>query len=123
MGFPQICQNFQRYGYWGYFWYAVLWDFDWDHWRKFFFYKKKEPLPALYMFIIIIFWAMLGTFLATILKKYFFIVTTSYLGSFLIFRGFGSLFGNYPNVLIIKTKLPQSYYEYFGLIIGHTILG
>ena len=66
---------------------------------------------------------MLGTFLATILKKYFFIVTTSYLGSFLIFRGFGSLFGNYPNVLIIKTKLPQSYYEYFGLIIGHTIFG
>ena len=70
---------------------------------------------------IIVVFTIAGSMLGGFLKENFFIVTTSYLGSFLVFRGLGSLLGNYPNVL--KTPAGSTYFMYIGLIILHTILG
>lgn len=68
---------------------------------------------------------VLGGGLAVGLRCYFFMVTTSFLGSFLVFRGFGNLFGNYPNVMALRSneKMNNSYYMYVGLILTHTLLG
>jgi len=68
---------------------------------------------------------VLGLSLGSLLRTYFFMITTSYLGSFLVFRGFGNLFGNYPNLFSLNNhvKLNNSYYMYFGLIMSHMMLG
>ena len=66
-----------------------------------------------------------GLGLGFVLQSYYFMATTAYLGAFLVFRGFGTIFGNYPNVLTLapNTKLPNSYYMYLGLIVIHAGLG
>lgn len=71
---------------------------------------RGEPLRHTAMLLIICSFAILGTFLGTLLKEYFFIVTTSYLGSFLVIRGIGTIIGNYPNVFAVRKKLPDIYY-------------
>ena len=70
---------------------------------------------------IILVFTLAGSMLGGFLKENFFIVTTSYLGSFLVFRGLGSLVGNYPNVL--KQPAGSAYFMYIGLIVLHTVLG
>ena len=71
---------------------------------------RGEPLAHTAMILIICSFTILGTFLGALLKGYFFIATTSYLGSFLVVRGIGTLIGNYPNVFSIRKKLPEIYY-------------
>lgn len=70
---------------------------------------------------IILVFTVAGSALGGLLKENFFIVTTSYLGSFLVLRGIGSLMNNYPNVL--KETVQPFYYIYIGLILLHTVLG
>jgi len=67
----------------------------------------------------------LGLFFGSLLQTYFFMITTSYLGSYLVFRGFGNLFGNYPNLFSLTrhVKISNSFYMYVGLIVTHTLLG
>lgn len=67
----------------------------------------------------------IGLFFGTVLRTNFFMLTTSYLGSYMVFRGFGNLFGNYPNLFSLtkQVKLSNSFYMYVGLIVTHTLLG
>ena len=84
---------------------------------------KGDTLPPSSMLIVICAFALVGTCLSTIFKEASFVVSTAYLGSFFIFRGFGSMFGNYPSSFQMKSKMPHEYYMYFGLILGLSVLG
>jgi hypothetical protein len=84
---------------------------------------KGDVLKPSSMLIIICAFALVGTCLSTIFKEASFVVSTAYLGSFFIFRGFGSMFGNYPSSFHMKSKMPHEYYMYFGLILGLSVLG
>ena len=57
------------------------------------------------------------------MKEKTFVITTAYLGSFFIFRGLGSMFGNYPSMFLRTISAPEQYYLYFGLTIGLAVLG
>lgn len=57
------------------------------------------------------------------MKENAFIITTAYLGSFFIFRGLGSMFGNYPSMFLRTLGSPEQYFLYFGLTMGLAMLG
>ena len=80
-----------------------------------------SPLKHLAMFAIISSFAVLGTCLGMLIKKNFFIITTSYLGSHLFMRAVGTVLGNYPNIFLTKEKLPHEFYLYIGLEFGLSI--
>lgn len=81
--------------------------------------------PAWLLLVLVGTFASSGVFLGACLRTYFFMLTTAYLGAFLLTRGFGNLMGNYPNVLYMThgEVIPFVYYVYVGSIFGLGAIG
>ena len=86
---------------------------------------KGNAGPEWFLDTMLIVMSVLGIFLGALLRNYFFMLTTSYLGAFLLVRGFGNLVGNYPNVMYMTNGevIPKIYFIYVGSILGVAIVG
>lgn len=83
----------------------------------------RRPLLPIAIFFVVVLSGCLGCFLHQVMRQYFYIATTSFIGSFMMFIGIGSLYGNYPKVLKFDGEITLSLHLYLYQTLLHTGLG
>ena len=86
---------------------------------------KESASPGWMCLVLILCGMLAGIGLGVVLGSQFFLITSSYLGAYLVIRGLGNLIGNYPNVLHLThgEKIPFVYLIYTGVILATGIIG
>ena len=86
---------------------------------------KESASPGWMCLVLILCGMLAGIGLGVVLGSQFFLITSSYLGAYLVIRGLGNLIGNYPNVLHLThgEKIPYVYLIYTGVILATGIIG
>lgn len=86
---------------------------------------KGSAGPGWMCLVLILCGMLSGIGLGSVLGGSFFLITSSYLGSYLIIRGLGNLIGNYPNVLHLThgEHISYVYLIYTGSIIVAAVIG